>query len=273
MPGGRVGWLTCGVLLGVVVLGLAASWPTLAQEAGSTPTEAPTIRSETLGSQAIVIELFKQSIIINSIILGLSVIALLLFLYFMLTISSAALVPTRFVDDVVHMVSERNYKQAADYCRTHHRVFVASIVQRCLENASKPHALLMDIVDSEGRRRADVLWNRISYLSDISNVAPMFGLLGTVLGMIQVFFDLPAEAVSITSKSLSKGVGGAMSTTMFGLIVGIAALAFYSLIKSRATRALAEAEQVTHGISDMIKRESTFTATGSETARPTRSTT
>ena len=45
-----------------------------------------------------------------------------------------------------------------------------------------------------------------------------------------------------------------MATTMFGLIVGISALVFYSLVKARATKALAVAEQVVHSASDHIKR-------------------
>ena len=45
-----------------------------------------------------------------------------------------------------------------------------------------------------------------------------------------------------------------MSTTMFGLIVGISALVLYSIVKARATRALAESEQVVHSVADHIKR-------------------
>ena len=45
-----------------------------------------------------------------------------------------------------------------------------------------------------------------------------------------------------------------MATTMFGLIVGILALVFYSLVKARTTRALAEVEQVAHSIADHIKQ-------------------
>jgi biopolymer transport protein ExbB len=112
----------------------------------------------------------------------------------------------------------------------------------------------MDMLDAEGRRRADILWNRISYLADISNVAPMLGLFGTVTGMIKAFFSLQTESASINSKLLATGVGEAMSTTMFGLMVAISSLVFYSIVKSRATQALSEAEQIAHSIADHIKR-------------------
>ena len=65
----------------------------------------------------------------------------------------------------------------------------------------------------------------------------MLGLLGTVRGMIKAFFQLQGQTASVNAITLSRGVGEALSTTLFGLAVGIAALLFYSIIKARATRA------------------------------------
>ena len=112
----------------------------------------------------------------------------------------------------------------------------------------------MDMMDSEGKRRADILWNRISYLADIANVAPMLGLLGTVLGMINAFFAMKFESLSASSSALSTSIGAAMATTMFGLIVAIIATFCYSIVKSRLTRSLASAEEVVHSLTDHMKR-------------------
>jgi len=199
-------------------------------------------------------DLFEYSPVINGAILGLSVLSVLLFLFLLLTVNSRSMVPADLVDELTKLVMRGKYEAVADLCRAHRRVFIASIVQRCAENAGKPHALLMNIVDSEGRRRAEIVWNRVSYLADIANVAPMLGLLGTVLGMIQAFFTLETESAALTSKLLASGIGKAMSTTMFGLFVAIGTLMLYSMIKSRATRALAEAEQAVHSIADHMKR-------------------
>ena len=95
---------------------------------------------------------------------------------------------------------------------------------------------------------------RISYLIDLSVVAPMLGLLGTVLGMLEAFFVLPKESASVTSKNLAAAIGGAMTATFFGLVVAIMAVVFHSIIKSRTLRALSESEQVVHSIADYIKR-------------------
>jgi biopolymer transport protein ExbB len=238
-----------------------ATWQGMTAASAQTP-EAPaaaeggaqTVVNLNEGTLATFKELFDTSPYINGTILVLSVFAVLMFVYFLMTINSSSMAPPAFVDDVNKLVLSRKNEEAANLCRSNRKVFVASVIQRCVENAGKEHSVIMGMLDSEGRRRADVVWNRISYLADVSNVAPMLGLLGTVVGMIKSFFLLGDQPGSIRSTLLSRAIGEAMSTTMFGLIVGIMALIFYSIIKSRATRVLADAEQVVHSVADHIKR-------------------
>lgn len=200
-------------------------------------------------------DLFMFSPMINGVIAGLSALGMIFFLYFMLSINRRTFAPPGFVDEVVKLVIRGDYERAGDVCRRSRGVFAAGIVQRCVENHSQNHSVMLDMIDTEGRRQADIVWNRVSYLADISNIAPMLGLVGTVLGMIKAFYGLEHESGSVDAVVLSRGVGEAMATTLFGLSVGIVTLVFYSLTKARATRTLAEAEQAVHMIADHIKRE------------------
>ena len=200
-------------------------------------------------------DLFMFSPVINGIIAGLSVLGLVFFLYFMLSINRRTFAPPGFVDEVVKLAIRGDMERAGDVCRRARGVFAASIVQRCVENHNQNHSVMLDMIDTEGRRQADIVWNRVSYLADISNIAPMLGLVGTVLGMIKAFYGLEHESGGVDAMVLSRGVGEAMSTTLFGLSVGILTLVFYSLTKARATRTLAEAEQAVHMIADHIKRD------------------
>jgi len=199
-------------------------------------------------------DLYATSPIINSVILAVSILSLCLFLFFYFTIHRETFMPAGFIDDVNKLVTRKEYDQAAALCRTRPRVFCASIIQRCLENAGKEHSVILDMIDSEGRRRADIVWNRLSYLADVINVAPMLGLLGTVVGMIKAFYLFESQAISARSIALSRAIGEAMSTTMFGLIVAIVSLVFYTIIKARVTRVLADTEQAVHSIADHVKR-------------------
>lgn len=239
------------MVLGLIVVGVIVA-TTGAQAPAPPPEQA--IDAQT-GALPTFEQLFMFSPYINGAIGVLSVIALALFLWYLLTINSRAMVPVDFVDELNKLVIRGKYEAAADLCRANRKIFVASVVQRCLDNVGKGHSVILDMIDTEGRRRADTIWNRISYLADVSNVAPMLGLLGTVLGMIKAFFLLQGQTASVNAMALSRGVGEAMSTTMFGLAVGIIALVFYSIVKSRVTRTLAEAEAAVHMIVDHVKRD------------------
>jgi len=250
-PRSRIALMTAGLALALVSLAYAQG----PAPAGETAAGAASTINPTTGALPTLKDLFLYSPIINGILAGLSALALVLFFVYLLGINARAMVPADLVDELTKLVVGKKYEQAADLCRRTRRVFIASIVQRCVENPAKHHSVVIDMIDAEGRRRADVIWNRISYLADISNVAPMLGLLGTVLGMIRAFFLLENEPGTVNSKVLSSGVGQAMATTMFGLVVGIGALVLYSIIKGRATRTLADAEAAVHAIADHVKRD------------------
>ncbi|MDH3583436.1 MAG: MotA/TolQ/ExbB proton channel family protein [Phycisphaerae bacterium] len=195
-------------------------------------------------------ELFQTSLYINTALLVLSVLALVIFLYLIMSLSRSMFTPARFVDDVTKLVVNRQFDQAIHLCQSNDQVFISSMIQRVIENREKDHGVLIDILLAEGRRRSELVWNRIGYIGEIANMAPMLGLLGTVIGMIKVFFTLTTRTIGESAGDLSAGIAEAMGTTMFGLIVAIAAGVFYTLARGRATGVLAEAEQVCHTVAD-----------------------
>jgi biopolymer transport protein ExbB len=202
------------------------------------------------------IDLFMTLPVLNSIILSLSVVAVVLFIYFLMTINTRNFLPPLFLDDVNKLVLSRQYDQAANLCRHHRHIFAAGILQRCIENADKDHETVLSILDAEGKRRADLIWNKISYLIDLSTIAPMLGLLGTVYGMMRAFFAMPAAgSAAMSSRELARSIGAAMSATFLGLMVAIIAVVFYSFIKSRAIRSLGEVESATLSVVDHLKRD------------------
>jgi len=68
-------------------------------------------------------------------------------------------------------------------------------------------------------------------LSSIGTLAPMLGLLGTVTGLMTCFHDLQSTQLGMTA--LSTGIWEAMSTTVFGLIVGIIAIFMHRVLDRR----------------------------------------
>jgi biopolymer transport protein ExbB len=103
-------------------------------------------------------------------------------------------------------------------------------------------AEVREIAQAEGIRLAS-LWNqRISYLADIGSIAPMLGLLGTVLGMITSFTVVANDVVSSRPMLLAGGVAEALITTAAGLLIGIPLMAFYAFFRGRVQGMISDLE-------------------------------
>ena len=102
--------------------------------------------------------------------------------------------------------------------------------------------LLRDSVEAEGARQADVMLAQVQLMLDIAVIAPMFGLLGTVLGLLQVFGPAAQDAGSVRAVLQSGGIVQALATTAFGLFVAIPAMACHAWMRRRVTRRIAALE-------------------------------
>jgi biopolymer transport protein ExbB len=98
---------------------------------------------------------------------------------------------------------------------------------------------LRQAVENAGRAAAHRLERYLSALATIASAAPLLGLLGTVIGMIEIFASqggggLDAQAVtSGNPQQLAHGISIALYNTAFGLIVAIPALIFWRFFRSR----------------------------------------
>ena len=97
--------------------------------------------------------------------------------------------------------------------------------------------------EAEGGRIADAMMSAVDWLADIAAIAPLVGLLGTVLGMFQAFGGIASDvAASAKPVVLAQGVSQAIVTTIFGLVVAIPSLVAYAVFRRRAQRRIAEIE-------------------------------
>ena len=97
---------------------------------------------------------------------------------------------------------------------------------------------------AEGGRIAARALSAVDWLADIAAIAPLVGLLGTVLGMFQAFGGIASD-VSAGAKPvvLAAGVSKAIVTTIFGLAVAIPSLVAYAFFRRRAAKRIAELEE------------------------------
>jgi biopolymer transport protein ExbB len=190
-------------------------------------------------------ELFVQGGPVMYPLAGLSVIAATLCLLYLFTIRQNSVVSDRFMDAAEAMIRSRDLQGLTSYSRRQSEC-MARITQRVLDfiiaNPSVTLAEVREITESEGSRQSGILTSRVSYLSDIGNVAPMLGLLGTVLGMIQAFLDLSQGNEGVKQMQLSSGISTALITTAAGLIIAIPTMLAYAFFRTRTQRYIGELE-------------------------------
>jgi len=187
----------------------------------------------------------------------LSFVTIALIAFHFLSLTPANVMPEPFVAKVRDMLEKRRLSEAEMYCRQHKSV-ISSVIRSGLENASKKQVFLVEAMNSEGSRQASRLWQQISYLADISVIAPMCGLLGTVTGMLWTFRKLTYArglgAAQINPTDLAGGIFQAMITTAAGLIIGIIATAFYSVFRGMVQRLVVSLEETGDRFADLIGR-------------------
>ncbi len=186
----------------------------------------------------------------------LSVAAMVLILLYLMTIRRNTVVSDRFMNTAEAMIRKRDYLGLISYSHRQNQC-MARITQKSLDfmtkNGSATFGEVREIAESEGSRQAGMLSSRITYLADIGSIAPMVGLLGTVIGMIKSFLEISGGAFEgVRQMKLAEGVSEALVTTATGLVVGIPALVFYSLFRGRVQKYVSELEAATTHLMAML---------------------
>jgi biopolymer transport protein ExbB len=89
------------------------------------------------------------------------------------------------------------------------------------------------VAETEGNRIAASLNQRVLYIMDVGVLAPMLGLFGTVVGILNSFGHIASEASPMRTMLLAGGVSQALVSTAAGLTVGITSMAFYAYFRGR----------------------------------------
>lgn len=160
----------------------------------------------------------------------LSVVMLSLVIYLFLRLRANEFVPVDFAHKVIREIRSGDDDKVLEICRTQENA-IATIVLSGLDKRKEGPKAVREAVEIAARQETSLLWTLLNYLSDIVAVAPMLGLLGTVVGMIQAFNTIAFQSAVVKPILLAAGVSKAMVTTAGGLSVAIIATVFYSLLR------------------------------------------
>lgn len=182
------------------------------------------------------------------VLLAISVFFLANVIYLFAILRAGLTVPRVAFNDIMEKVRTDKLEEAAKVCGYKPCPFshVATAAIRYALSAPVIDPIMLDAaMTGEGARQAAKLHGRTQWLLDIAAIAPMVGLLGTVIGMLQAFTGVAsvgAEVVANKPIALAAGVSLALITTIAGLIVAIPAMAFYAWFRRQAARQVANLE-------------------------------
>lgn len=143
------------------------------------------------------------------------------------------IMPPNLTERMRRLIRERHIRQAVEELASSGGSFFAQVLQSALsESPNGPEAMIrageLTAEEISGKRL-----RRLEPLSVLGNVAPMIGLFGTVYGIILAFREIVASGGTPDPVSLAAGIGTALVTTFWGLVVAIPALSAYGLIRNQ----------------------------------------
>ncbi len=111
-----------------------------------------------------------------------------------------------------------------------------------LESINQPRHVMKENIEESGRHVAHLMDRFMIALGTIATIAPLLGLLGTVVGMIEVFSVITAQGVGSPTE-LAGGIKTALYTTAFGIVIAVIALIFHRYFRGKITDYAIEMEK------------------------------
>ena len=111
-----------------------------------------------------------------------------------------------------------------------------------LENIGQPRHVIKENIEESGRHVIHSMEKYMTTLGTIAAIAPLLGLLGTVIGMIDVFSVITAQGVGSPTE-LAGGISKALVTTAFGITIAVPALIFHRYFRGKITDYAIEMEK------------------------------
>jgi biopolymer transport protein ExbB len=216
---------------------------------GSIPTSAPSLEPASFAEAFFIsrttsptgeksIELLGSLIIWFLLILSMASIALIGHLA--LTNQRKTVLPVGVVAETKRLIGEGKFREAIELL-SRDVSFFSTVLHAGLSEASHGFSAMIRRLEQTADEQTTKRLRRIEFLNVLGQVSPMIGLFGTVYGMILAFQAIVASGGNADPILLAGGIGTALTTTFWGLLVAIPALAGYAIIRNRIDELTTEA--------------------------------
>jgi biopolymer transport protein ExbB len=185
------------------------------------------------------------------IILFASAVALIVFIERFLHCHRAQINSTEFLNGVRNVLKRDNIVEALSICDATPGP-VARLVKTAILNRDHGRERVREALEEAGLAEVPRLEEKLNLLATIAQLAPLLGLLGTVLGFIKTFMLMQKEGLHSHFSLLSDGIWQALISAAAGLAVAIPAHAAYNYLVSRVNSIVLDMERAATEIVNIV---------------------
>jgi len=197
------------------------------------------------------LDLYLKGGVIMYPITALSVLSIYFFVERYMTIRRASKIDPSFILQVKDLVNSGNLKGAKSLCERTNSPY-ARIVEKGVSRIGNPLKNIEVGMEAVGKLEVYKLDKTLFVLSTIASIAPMFGFLGTVFGMIKTFFSI-SQSANIGIDVIAGGIYIKMVSSAAGLIVGLMSYVFYNCLNAKIDRVVNQMEGVSFEFLEMLQ--------------------
>jgi len=181
----------------------------------------------------------------------LSFVALYIFIERYLVIKKASKSDANFMNRIKDYMYEGKVDAALQLCRRTDSP-QARMVEKGITRLGRPLADVTVAIENVGRLEIHKLEKRFPTLATIAGAAPLMGFFGTVIGMVQAFYEMSQAGNSLDISTLSGGIYTALITTVGGLILGILAYFGYNQLVVKVENVVFQLETTSTEFLDIL---------------------
>jgi len=169
-----------------------------------------------------------------------------------LGIKASGKVEQSFIDNVRDFVQEGNLKSAESLCRNQ-RNAVGRVLERAVSRIGYPIKDIETTIENASQIELQKMEGNLSYLGVIAGIAPMLGFVGTIAGIIRIFYDI-SMSNDFNISTISGGMYEKMITSGTGLIIGLIAYAGYHILNMKIDRFALQLQMAASDFLDVLQK-------------------
>lgn len=217
----------------------------------STATLVETAPQAPAAAELSVWDLCTRGGVIMIVLALLSLVCIYIFIERCIVLRRAARRDSSFMDRIRDYIHDGEIDSARNLCEKTDTPY-ARLIGKGISRIGRPMNDVLVAIENTGNIEVATLEKGLPWLATTAAGAPMLGFLGTVVGMVQAFYNLASAGNTANIAILADGIYAALVTTVAGLVVGIVALFAYNYIVARVNSIMNQLEAHTMEFMDLL---------------------